>query len=94
MFYDKQVTAAGMVGDPWAKNVRKTLSQLLVPGVDARHLFEDHASGAKDDGLGLNQALTFVRPGDVLVVCKLGWPIADLLLENHPSDRCACRAQG
>jgi hypothetical protein len=34
-------------------------------------LFEDHASGAKDDRLGLNQALTFVRPGDVLVVWKL-----------------------
>jgi hypothetical protein len=34
-------------------------------------LFEDNASGAKDDRLGLNQALTFVRPGDVLVVWKL-----------------------
>src|ERR1700732_5298647 len=39
--------------------------------VDAGTLFEDHASGAKDDRLGLNQALTFVRPGDVLVVWKL-----------------------
>jgi hypothetical protein len=107
VFYDKQVTAAGMIGDPWAKNVRKTLSQcsivrtsnqrffvmlvgymrvssesdrqitdlqrdaLLAAGVDARHLFKDHASGARDDRLGLNQALTFVRPGDVLVVWKL-----------------------
>src|SRR5208283_4937751 len=44
---------------------------LLAAGVDGRHLFEDHASGAKDDRLGLNQALTFVRPGDVLVVWKL-----------------------
>jgi DNA invertase Pin-like site-specific DNA recombinase len=96
VFYDKQVTAAGMIGDPWAKNVRKKLSQcsivrtsnqrffvmlvgymrvssesdrqitdlqrdaLLAAGVDARHLFEDHASGAKDDRLGLNQALTYV----------------------------------
>jgi DNA invertase Pin-like site-specific DNA recombinase len=96
-----------MIGDPWAKNVRKTLSQctivrkpqingfslcwlvtcafhpnridrsdlrrdaLLAAGVDGRHLFEDHVSGAKDDRLGLNQALTFVRPGDVLVVWKL-----------------------
>ena len=40
--------------------------------VDAGTLFEDHASGAKDDRLGLNQALTFVRPGDVLVVWKAG----------------------
>ena len=39
--------------------------------VDARHLFEDHASGAKDDRTGLAQALEFVRPGDVLVVWKL-----------------------
>ena len=44
---------------------------LLVAGIDARHLFEDHASGAKDDRTGLAQALEFVRPGDVLVVWKL-----------------------
>jgi DNA invertase Pin-like site-specific DNA recombinase len=44
---------------------------LLSAGVDARHLFEDHASGAKDDRPGLNRALDFVRPGDVLVVWKL-----------------------
>lgn len=44
---------------------------LLVAGIDTRHLFEDHASGAKDDRTGLAQALEFVRPGDVLVVWKL-----------------------
>jgi DNA invertase Pin-like site-specific DNA recombinase len=44
---------------------------LLAAGVDARHLFEDRASGAKDDRSGLAQALEFVRPGDVLVVWKL-----------------------
>ena len=44
---------------------------LLATGIDARHLFEDHASGAKDDRMGLAQALEFVRPGDVLVVWKL-----------------------
>jgi DNA invertase Pin-like site-specific DNA recombinase len=44
---------------------------LLAVGVDGRHLFEDHASGAKDDRPGLTQALSFVRPGDVLVVWKL-----------------------
>jgi DNA invertase Pin-like site-specific DNA recombinase len=44
---------------------------LLAAGVDGRHLFEDHASGAKDDRPGLTQALSFVRPGDVLVVWKL-----------------------
>ena len=44
---------------------------LLSAGVDPRHLFEDHASGAKDDRPGLTRALDFVRPGDVLVVWKL-----------------------
>ena len=44
---------------------------LLSAGVDARHLFEDRASGAKDDRPGLTRALAFVRPGDVLVVWKL-----------------------
>ena len=44
---------------------------LLAAGVDGLHLFEDHASGAKDDRPGLAQALAFVRPGDVLVVWKL-----------------------
>jgi DNA invertase Pin-like site-specific DNA recombinase len=44
---------------------------LLAAGVDARQLFEDHASGAKDDRPGLVKALEFVRAGDVLVVWKL-----------------------
>ena len=44
---------------------------LLDAGVDARHLFEDHASGVKDDRPGLVKALEFVCAGDVLVVWKL-----------------------
>lgn len=44
---------------------------LLAACVDSRHLFEDHASGAKDDRPGLVKALAFVQPGDVLVVWKL-----------------------
>ena len=44
---------------------------LLAAGVDARHLYEDRASGAKDDRSGLAQAVEFVCPGDVLVVWKL-----------------------
>jgi len=43
----------------------------VAAGVDARHLFEDHASGAKDSRPGLAKALDFVQPGDVLVVWKL-----------------------
>lgn len=44
---------------------------LLAAGVDVRHLFEDRASGAKDDRPGLAKTLAFVQPGDVLVVWKL-----------------------
>ena len=44
---------------------------LLAAGVDERHLFQDKASGARDDRPGLAQVLAFLRPGDVLVVWKL-----------------------
>lgn len=44
---------------------------LLAAGIDLRHLFEDHASGAKDDRSGLSRALDYVCAGDVLVVWKL-----------------------
>jgi len=44
---------------------------LLAAGVDARHLFEDHASGSRDDRDGLAEALAFLQSGDCLVVWKL-----------------------
>lgn len=44
---------------------------LLAAGVDPRHLFEDKASGARDDRPGLKQALAYVQPGDCLIVWKL-----------------------
>jgi len=44
---------------------------LLAAGVDSRHLFEDKASGARDNRPGLQQALDYIRPGDCLVVWKL-----------------------
>jgi hypothetical protein len=44
---------------------------LLAAGVDARHLFEDRASGSRGDRAGLGKALTFIRSGDCLVVWKL-----------------------
>ena len=44
---------------------------LLQAGVEERHLFEDKASGARDDRPGLAQALEYVRSGDCLVVGKL-----------------------
>lgn len=38
---------------------------LQAAGVDEHHLFQDQASGARDDRLGLTQALAFLRPADV-----------------------------
>lgn len=44
---------------------------LLAAGVDARHLFEDKASGARDDRPGLRACLAYLQPGDTLIVWKL-----------------------
>jgi DNA invertase Pin-like site-specific DNA recombinase len=44
---------------------------LLAAGVDAGHLYEDSASGKKDDRPGLAACLKALRPGDTLVVWKL-----------------------
>jgi DNA invertase Pin-like site-specific DNA recombinase len=44
---------------------------LIAAGVDARHLFEDKASGARDDRPGLKSCLEFLKAGDTLVVWKL-----------------------
>lgn len=47
------------------------LDALISAGIDQRHIFEDKASGAKDDRVGLAQALEYVKIGDTLVVWKL-----------------------
>src|SRR5260370_29310477 len=44
---------------------------LLAAGVDARHLYEDAASGKRDDQPGLAACLKALREGDTLVVWKL-----------------------
>ena len=44
---------------------------LLAAGVDARHLYEDAASGKRDDRPGLAACLKALRQGDTLVVWKL-----------------------
>jgi DNA invertase Pin-like site-specific DNA recombinase len=44
---------------------------LLAAGVDAAHLYEDHASGRNDERPGLASCLKALRDGDTLVVWKL-----------------------
>jgi len=44
---------------------------LLAAGVGAEHLYEDHASGKRDDRPGLEACLKAVRAGDTLVAWKL-----------------------
>jgi DNA invertase Pin-like site-specific DNA recombinase len=64
---------------------------LLAAGVDERHLFEDRASGGRDDRTGLAKALAFLNPGDCLVVWKLdrlGRSLSQLLATvNELKDR-------
>lgn len=47
------------------------LDALLSEGVDKRHIYEDHASGSKDNREGLSKALEFLQSGDTLIVWKL-----------------------
>ena len=44
---------------------------LLAAGVDERHLFEDRASGSRDNRAGLAKMLEFIKSGDCLVIWKL-----------------------
>ena len=44
---------------------------LATAGIDPRHVFEDRASGARDDRPGLKACLDYLEAGDVLVVWKL-----------------------
>ena len=64
-------TAVGIHAAPDQRRHRPRSRVALSAGVDSRHLFEDHASGAKDDRCGLAKALEFVKSSDVLVVWKL-----------------------
>ncbi|QRE78334.1 recombinase family protein [Methylobacterium aquaticum] len=44
---------------------------LMAASVDDRHLYQDHASGSRDDRPGLKACLTYLKAGDTLVVWKL-----------------------
>lgn len=44
---------------------------LVQAGVDPRHIYQDKASGAKDNREGLQKALSYLQKGDCLIVWKL-----------------------
>ena len=44
---------------------------LIAAGVDERHLYQDKASGARDDRPGLTACLSYLKQGDGLIVWKL-----------------------
>lgn len=44
---------------------------LIAAGVDAEHLYEDHASGKRDDRPGLEACLKAMRASDTLIAWKL-----------------------
>lgn len=44
---------------------------LIATGVDVAHLYEDRASGKREDRPGLTGCLKALRPGDTLIVWKL-----------------------
>ena len=44
---------------------------LLAEGAQEEHIYEDQASGKKDDRPGLRNCLKALREGDTLIVCKL-----------------------
>lgn len=44
---------------------------LIAAGVEPRHLYEDRASGMRDDRPGLKNCLKALRAGDTLIVWKL-----------------------
>lgn len=44
---------------------------LIQAGVDPRHIYQDKASGTRDNREGLQQALDYLKAGDCLIVWKL-----------------------
>ena len=53
------------------QNLSLQKDALLKYGVDERNIFSDKTSGSKDERVGLDKALEFLKDGDTLVVWKL-----------------------
>lgn len=53
------------------QNTHLQKDALINAGVDDRHIFEDKASGARDNRCGLAKLMVFMKPGDTLIVWKL-----------------------
>lgn len=47
------------------------IDALIAAGVDPRHIFQDRASGARDDRPGLKACLDFLNSGDQLLTVRL-----------------------
>lgn len=54
-----------------SQTVDLQMDELISTGVSKKHIYEDHASGQKDDRPGLESCLKALRKGDTLVVWKL-----------------------
>lgn len=54
-----------------SQTVDLQMDELISTGVGKKHIYEDHASGQKDDRPGLESCLKALRKGDTLVVWKL-----------------------
>lgn len=54
-----------------SQTVDLQMDELLAAGVGKKHVYEDHASGQRDDRPGLESCLKALRKGDTLVVWKL-----------------------
>lgn len=71
IFSDILIVSMRVSADANRQTTDQQRDALRAAGVDKRPLFQDQASGARDDRPGLAQALAFLRPGGVRVAWKL-----------------------
>ena len=72
------------------QNLDLQLDALIKAGCDARNIYKDTISGAKTERKGLDNALSHLRAGDILVVWRLdrlGRTLAGIELINDLNTR-------